>query len=85
MSTKRFDVVGSFLRPENLKKARADFEAGKISAEEEACQNRSWNRTHPAGRSGFPAVPRKDRYPLSSCRPASAGASHSRGRLRSGS
>jgi len=30
MSTKRFDVVGSFLRPEVLKKARADFEAGII-------------------------------------------------------
>jgi len=34
MSTKRFDVVGSFLRPENLKKARADLDAGNISAEE---------------------------------------------------
>lgn len=30
----RFDFVGSFLRPEYLKKARADFEAVKISAEE---------------------------------------------------
>ena len=29
-----FDVVGSFLRPEELKKARADFEAGAISKEE---------------------------------------------------
>ncbi len=28
----RFDVVGSFLRPEALKQARADFEAGKIDA-----------------------------------------------------
>lgn len=30
----RYDVVGSFLRPESLKKARADFEAGTISREE---------------------------------------------------
>ena len=30
----RYDYVGSFLRPENLKKARADYKAGKISAEE---------------------------------------------------
>lgn len=30
----RFDVVGSFLRPGYLKQARADFETGKISAEE---------------------------------------------------
>lgn len=30
----RFDVVGSFLRPAALKEARADFEAGKISADE---------------------------------------------------
>ncbi len=29
-----FDVVGSFLRPAELKKARADFEAGSISKEE---------------------------------------------------
>jgi len=34
MSTKRFDVVGSFLRPENLKKARADLDAGIISKDE---------------------------------------------------
>lgn len=27
----RYDYVGSFLRPEKLKKARADFEAGKIT------------------------------------------------------
>ncbi|WP_308557457.1 5-methyltetrahydropteroyltriglutamate--homocysteine S-methyltransferase [uncultured Lactobacillus sp.] len=27
-----YDIVGSFLRPENLKKARADFAANKISA-----------------------------------------------------
>ena len=26
----RYDYVGSFLRPEELKKARADFEAGTI-------------------------------------------------------
>lgn len=32
MLEKRFDVVGSFLRPENLKKARSDFEKGRISA-----------------------------------------------------
>lgn len=32
MAEKRFDVVGSFLRPENLKKARASFEKGEISA-----------------------------------------------------
>lgn len=31
MAEKRFDVVGSFLRPENLKKARASFENGEIS------------------------------------------------------
>lgn len=30
----RYDFVGSFLRPEELKKARAEFEAGKITAEE---------------------------------------------------
>ncbi len=30
----RFDVVGSFLRPDSLKKARADFEAGTLSAQE---------------------------------------------------
>ncbi len=30
----RCDYVGSFLRPEELKKARADREAGVISAEE---------------------------------------------------
>ena len=30
----RFDVVGSFLRPDALKRARADFEAGRIGAAE---------------------------------------------------
>lgn len=30
----RYDVVGSFLRPERLKSARADFEAGSISEDE---------------------------------------------------
>lgn len=30
----KFDIVGSFLRPEALKKARADFEAGKIDEDE---------------------------------------------------
>lgn len=30
----KFDLVGSFLRPDDLKKARVDFEAGAISAEE---------------------------------------------------
>lgn len=30
----RFDYVGSFLRPAELKQARADFESGKINAEE---------------------------------------------------
>lgn len=30
----RYDVVGSFLRPDQLKQARAKFEAGEISAEE---------------------------------------------------
>ena len=30
----RFDVVGSFLRPDALKRARADFEAGRIDAAE---------------------------------------------------
>lgn len=30
----RFDIVGSFLRPDYLKKARADFSEGKISASE---------------------------------------------------
>ena len=38
----RYEFVGSFLRPEKLKKARADFEAGKITREqlkevEDAC------------------------------------------------
>ncbi|MCQ2578020.1 MAG: 5-methyltetrahydropteroyltriglutamate--homocysteine S-methyltransferase [Treponema sp.] len=32
--SKKFDVVGSYLRPENLKKARADFDEGIISKEE---------------------------------------------------
>ena len=30
----RYDFVGSFLRPENLKQARKDFEEGKISREQ---------------------------------------------------
>lgn len=30
----RYDFVGSFLRPDYLKKARADFESGTISAEQ---------------------------------------------------
>lgn len=30
----RYDIVGSFLRPEELKHARANFEAGKISSDE---------------------------------------------------
>lgn len=30
----RYDFVGSFLRPENLKQARKDFKAGKISREQ---------------------------------------------------
>ena len=30
----RYDFVGSFLRPERLKKARADYEQGNISKEE---------------------------------------------------
>ena len=30
----RHDYVGSFLRPETLKRARRDFEEGKISKEE---------------------------------------------------
>lgn len=30
----KFDVVGSFLRPENLKKAREDFKNGKITKED---------------------------------------------------
>ena len=30
----RYEYVGSFLRPEKLKKARADFEAGKITREQ---------------------------------------------------
>lgn len=30
----RYDFVGSFLRPENLKKARKDFKAGKITREQ---------------------------------------------------
>lgn len=30
----RYDYVGSFLRPTALKKARADYEAGSICAEE---------------------------------------------------
>lgn len=30
----RYDYVGSFLRPEYLKKARAEFENGSISAEQ---------------------------------------------------
>lgn len=34
MNKKRFDVVGSFLRPESLKKARNDYENGILSKEE---------------------------------------------------
>ena len=30
----RFDYVGSFLRPEPIKKARADFKDGKITADD---------------------------------------------------
>ncbi|MCR5526072.1 MAG: 5-methyltetrahydropteroyltriglutamate--homocysteine S-methyltransferase [Lachnospiraceae bacterium] len=30
----RYDVVGSFLRPDYLRKARAEFEAGRLDAEE---------------------------------------------------
>ena len=30
----RFDVVGSYLRPEYLKEARKNYKAGKISEEE---------------------------------------------------
>ena len=30
----RYDFVGSFLRPDYLKKARADFENGAITAEQ---------------------------------------------------
>ena len=30
----RYDYVGSFLRPEKLKQARADFEAGTITKEQ---------------------------------------------------
>ncbi|OKZ61463.1 MAG: hypothetical protein BHW05_10125 [Clostridium sp. 42_12] len=30
----RYDYVGSFLRPAKLKKARADYEDGTISAEQ---------------------------------------------------
>ena len=30
----RYDFVGSFLRPDYLKKARADFENGTITAEQ---------------------------------------------------
>lgn len=30
----KFDIVGSFLRPNELKKARADYDAGTISAEQ---------------------------------------------------
>lgn len=33
-NTTHFDVVGSFLRPAELKKARADFEGGAISTDE---------------------------------------------------
>ena len=32
LDTIRTDVVGSLLRPEKLKKARADLDAGKIDA-----------------------------------------------------
>ena len=44
----KFDHVGSFLRPESLKKARRDYEAGSITAEElksvedEAITKGSW-------------------------------------------
>lgn len=34
MTKKYFEHVGSFLRPEALKKAREEFEAGKISKEQ---------------------------------------------------
>lgn len=34
MKEKRFDIVGSFLRPDILKKARIDFENGKIGKNE---------------------------------------------------
>ena len=44
----RYDFVGSFLRPEKLKQARADFEAGNINKEQlTAVENSmtSWFRT----------------------------------------
>ena len=33
-SQKKADLVGSFLRPERLKVARADYESGKITLKE---------------------------------------------------
>ena len=45
----RYDFVGSFLRPENLKQARKDYKAGKISKEqltavEDDSSAASWHR-----------------------------------------
>ena len=34
MTELHYDIVGSFLRPAELKKARAEFEEGKIKQEE---------------------------------------------------
>lgn len=30
----KFDIVGSFLRPERIKEARADYATGKITSEQ---------------------------------------------------
>ena len=40
----RFDVVGSYLRPEYLKEARKNYKAGKISEEElHKVEDRCWS------------------------------------------
>ena len=45
----RYDYVGSFLRPERLKKARADYESGKINKAELTADRKSTrlNSSHP--------------------------------------
>ena len=40
----RYDYVGSFLRPAGLKQARADFQNGKIGADELKAANKAMTK-----------------------------------------
>jgi 5-methyltetrahydropteroyltriglutamate--homocysteine methyltransferase len=55
----RYDFVGSFLRPANLKAAREGFENGKISADElKAVEDREIERLINKQNTGFNATVR---------------------------